>query len=113
VKAKELRALHKELSSDIQFIVARSAMYYNQKHSVGPTLKEGDKVYLLRKNIVTKRPSDKLDHKKLRPFEIAEKKGPVNYRLKLPKTIRIHPVFYVSLLEPALLGAPLAPKTEV
>ena len=113
MKAKELRALHKELSLDIQFIVARSAMYYNQKHSVGPTLKEGDKVYLLRKNIVIKRPSDKLDHKKLRPFEITKKKGPVNYRLKLLKTIRIHPVFYVSLLEPAPLGAPLAPKTEV
>jgi hypothetical protein len=88
-------------------------MYYNQKHSVGPTLKEGDKVYLLRKNIVTKRPSDKLDHKKLGLFEIAEQKGPVNYRLKLLKTIRIHPVFHVSLLKPAPLGSPLAPKTEV
>ena len=62
-------------------------MYYNRKHSIGPTLKEGDKVYLLRKNIATKRPSDKLDHKKLRPFEITKKKGLVNYRLKLPKTI--------------------------
>ena len=46
-------------------------MYYNKKHSVGPTLKKGDKVYLLQKNVVTKRPSDKLDHKKLGPFEIA------------------------------------------
>ena len=87
MKAKELRALHEELSADIQFIAARSAMYYNRKHSVGPTLKEGDKVYLLRKNVATKRPSDKLYHKKLRPFEIAEKKGPVNYRLKLLKTM--------------------------
>jgi hypothetical protein len=51
---------------------------------VGPTLKEGDKVYLLRKNIATKRPSDKLDHKKLGPFEIVEIKSLVNYRLKLP-----------------------------
>jgi len=33
-------------------------------------LKEGDKAYLLRKNIKTKRLSDKLDHKKLGPFEI-------------------------------------------
>jgi hypothetical protein len=88
-------------------------MYYNQKHSVGPTLKEGDKVYLLRKNVAIKRPSDKLDHKKLRPFEITKKKGLVNYRLKLLKTIRIHPVFYVSLLKLAPLGSPLAPKTEV
>jgi hypothetical protein len=88
-------------------------MYYNQKHSVGPMLKEGDKVYLLRKNIATKRPSDKLDYKKLGLFEITEIKSLVNYCLKLPKTIKIHPVFYMSLLELAPPGSPLAPKTEV
>ena len=32
----------------------------------GPILKEGDKVYLNRKNLRTKRPSDKLDFKKTR-----------------------------------------------
>ena len=47
IKVKELKALYKELSSDIKFIVARSAIYYNKKHSVGPVLKEGEKVYLL------------------------------------------------------------------
>jgi hypothetical protein len=80
---------------------------------VGPTLKKGDKVYLLRKNIATKRPSDKLDHKKLGLFKIAKIKSLVNYCLKLPKTIKIHPIFYVSLLKLAPLGSPLALKTEV
>jgi hypothetical protein len=80
---------------------------------VGPTLKKGDKVYLLRKNIATKRLSDKLDHKKLGLFKIAKIKSLVNYRLKLLKTIKIHPVFYVSLLKPAPLGSLLAPKTKV
>jgi hypothetical protein len=80
---------------------------------VGPTLKEGDKVYLLQKNIATKRPSDKLDHKKLGLFKIAKIKSLVNYRLKLPKIIKIHPIFYVSLLELAPPGSLLAPKTEV
>jgi hypothetical protein len=76
-------------------------------------LKKGDKVYLLRKNIATKQLSDKLDHKKLRLFKIAKIKSLVNYYLKLPKTIKIHPVFYVSLLELAQLGSLLALKTEV
>jgi hypothetical protein len=80
---------------------------------VGPTLKEGDKVYLLRKNIATKRPNNKLDHKKLGLFKIAKIKSLVNYRLKLLKTIKIHLVFYMSLLKPAPLGSLLAPKTEV
>ena len=51
VKVEELKALHKELSSDIKFIIVQSATYYNKKHSVGPALKEGEKVYFLRKNI--------------------------------------------------------------
>lgn len=80
---------------------------------MGPTLKEGDKVYLLRKNIQTKRPSSKLDHKKLGPFKIQKVVGPVNFRLQLPKTMNIHPVFHISLLEYAPPGAAPAPITEI
>lgn len=57
-------------------------------------------VYLLRKNIKTKRLSEKLDYTKLGPFRIKEKKGLVTFKLDLPKTMRIHPVFHKSLLEP-------------
>jgi hypothetical protein len=42
-------------------------------------LKKGEKVYLLRKNIQTKRPSNKLDYKKLELFKIDKKIGLVNY----------------------------------
>ena len=62
-------------------------------------------VYLLRKNIKTKRPSDKLDHTKLEPFKIQEKLGPVTFRLELSAPIRIYLVFYISLLELALENA--------
>ena len=113
IKVEELKTLHRELASDIKFIARRAAMYYDQKRSMGPELKKGDKVYLLRKNVQTKRPSHKLDHKKLGPFTIGEVVGPVNYRLQLPTTMEIHPVFHISLLEPAPPGAPPAPKTEV
>jgi hypothetical protein len=57
-------------------------------------------VYLLRKNIKTKRLSGKLDHTKLRPYRIKKKLGPVTIKLDLLKEIRIHLVFYISLLEP-------------
>ncbi len=62
-------------------------------------LKEGDKVYLLRKNIKTKRLSTKLDFKKLGLFRVTEKIGAVNYRLRLLAYLRLYPVFYVLLLE--------------
>ena len=58
-------------------------------------------VYLLRKNIKTKRLSNKLDYTKLRPFKIRKKLGTVTYELLLLKTMRIYLVFYVLLLEPA------------
>ena len=44
---KELKELHQELAEDIKFIAAQTAIYYDRKYSIGPTLKEGDKVYLL------------------------------------------------------------------
>jgi hypothetical protein len=80
---------------------------------MGPELKEGNKVYLLRKNIKTKRPNDKLDYKKLGPFKIDKRIGSVNYKLKLPKTIEIYPVFYILLLELVPPGAPTILVTEV
>jgi len=73
--------------------------YANKKRITGPLLKKGDKVYLLRKNIKTKWPSNKLDFKKLGLFEILEKIRDVNFKLWLPKTSRLYPIFYILLLE--------------
>jgi hypothetical protein len=76
-------------------------------------LKKGDKVYLIQRNIQIKQPSIKLDHKKLGPFKIKKVTGLVNYELVLPKTMNIHPVFYISLLEPVLPGVLPAPVTKI
>jgi hypothetical protein len=80
---------------------------------MGPMLREGDKVYLIWKNIRTKQPSDKLDHKKLGPFKVQKIVGLVNYKLALPKIINIHPIFHVLLLKPAPPGAPRALNPEI
>ena len=103
--AQTLRNLHKDLTEDVAFYAQRSAIYYDRKRLMGPSLFSGDMVYLLRKNVKTKRPSGKLDHKKLGPFKIKKKTGPINYELSLPHTMKIYPVFYVSLLEKAPLNA--------
>ena len=76
-------------------------MITNDRSKQAPQLKKGDKVYLLTKNLRTTKNSRKLDHVKVGPFLIEEQKGPVNYRLRLPKDAKIHPVFHISLLEPA------------
>jgi hypothetical protein len=61
----------------------------------------GEKVYLTKTNIKTKRLSTKLDHLKLGLFKILKKIGNLNYRLDLRKKTRIYSVFHVVLLEPA------------
>ena len=109
IGVEHLKTLHENLAMDIKFFSERAAVYANQKRIGGPQLQVGDKVYLLRRNIKTKRPSSKLDHKKLGAFTISEIKGPVNYKLDLPKSMKIHPVFHVSLLEPA----PASAKTVI
>ena len=77
----------------------RSTKYQNKKRKKAPQLKEGDKVYLLTKNLKIRKKSKKLDHVKVESFFIKGVKGPVNYELDLPKDAKVFPVFYISLLE--------------
>src|ERR1700691_5087746 len=60
---------------------------------------KGQKVWLDMRNLRTKY-NKKITLKRKGPFEIAEVLGPVTYRLKLPKTWHIHPVFHSILLKP-------------
>ncbi|KAK1491184.1 hypothetical protein CABS01_12277, partial [Colletotrichum abscissum] len=50
-------------------------------------LKKGNSTYLFYYNIKTKRLSNKLNYKKLRPFEIIKRVLLINYKLKLLNTI--------------------------
>ena len=113
VKVDKLTRLHEVLKQELDFISTRMTEFANRKRSVGPDLEKGGMVYLLRKNIQTQRPSNKLDHTKLGPFKIKNKKGPVTYELELPREMRIHPTFHISLLEPAATRTAQTHKLEL
>jgi len=66
-----------------------------------PNYQVGDLVWLDARNWKTRRPSAKLDHGRHGPFKIARKISSHTYRLELHESIQEHPLFYVSLLEPA------------
>jgi hypothetical protein len=98
--AKSLRDIHKQLALDLADASATQARFYDRKVKEAPPYKVGDRVWLLRRNVKTARPSDKLDHKRLGPFPITAKIGKAAFRLQLPPSMKIHPVFHVALLEP-------------
>jgi len=75
-------------------------------------LQPEDKVWLRRKNIKITRPSAKLDHKQIGPYTILAKIGSRAYKLDLPPTVKLHPVFHISLLEPAKTATEPIPGHE-
>jgi hypothetical protein len=95
------------LKWDIERLNEAAKRYYDKKRIKGPILKRGNKVYLLRRNIKIRRPSSKLDFTKLGPFEIEEKKGSLNYKLRFLEKTRFYLIFYIRLLEPAHPKIPL------
>src|ERR1700677_1822116 len=109
ITVTRIKELHEILKQELDFILKKVTEYVNRKRSEGPNLKKEEIVYLLRKHIKTKRPSNKLDHTKLGSYKIKEKLGPVTFRLEMPKGMRIHPVFHISLLEKAPKGAKPGP----
>ena len=80
-----MHKLHKKLKTDIEFLSHHSVFYHNQHHAEALTLKKRNKIYLLWKNIETTRPSNKLDHVKIRPFKIIKNIKKTSFELKLLK----------------------------
>ena len=100
---RHLEIIHEELRAELAHSNDYMAKYYDRHHQSAPQFSPGDKVWLIRRNIKTTQPSDKLDYKKIGPYEVIEKRGKSSYLLKLPPSLkRLHPVFHVSLLEPVL-----------
>ncbi len=78
---------------------AAAAMARRLPAGVAP-LKKGDKVLLDTKNLRLPYASRKLTPKRVGPFTITKVMGPVTFKLKLPSTWKIHPVFHAALLTP-------------
>jgi hypothetical protein len=55
---------------------------------------------LLHCNLKTNRPCDKIIFCCLRPFSVVKQINDVAFRLELPPSMKIHPVFHISLLKP-------------
>ena len=97
-----IRRAHEELRRTLERAQKRYKREFDKKTAPAPGFEVGDYVWLNRQNIETTRPSQKLDQKRLGPFEIVDVVGEskMAFKLKFPPHWRIHPVFHASLLDP-------------
>ena len=95
-RISSIHAAHELAKSSARTAAQQYAYWANKKRLDPPSFAVGEKVSLLRRNIRTSRPSGKSDAKRLGPFEILAKVGPVAFKLRLPPTMKIHPTFHVS-----------------
>ena len=99
----QLKEIQSKLSTPLlqaQTAYKRAADRHRMDSSKKPIFRLGDKVWLLRRNVKTTRPCEKLDFQRLGPFVISGQVNDVAFCLDLPSHMRLHPVFHVSLLEP-------------
>ena len=101
--SEQMRKVTKEARSAIQIAQEEMAWHYNRRQTPAPPFEPRDRVFLNALDIQTVRPLAKLLHRRLGPFEIDKRVGPLAYRLKLPLSMcRLHPVFNVIKLTAAL-----------
>jgi len=87
--------------------------YYDRRRTPALVFKPSDKVFLDASDIRTMHPSQKLSHRRLGPFVVEQRIGPVAYCLKLPHQMKqLHPVFNVVKLTLALDDLITGQKTE-
>lgn len=88
-----------QAEASLKLAAERMKWYYDQ-HKQEVPFKVGDKVLLKGKDLKIRQSSAKLSAKNYGPYEIVEKVGPVDFRLKLPPQNKVHPVFHASKLVP-------------
>lgn len=98
--ATRLEEIHKSMKLKLAEAQERQKLNADKSRKQHPHISVGDRVWLLRRHLKTRRPSDKLDYRRLGPFVVTKQVNEVAYRLDLPPSMKIHPVFHVSLLEP-------------
>lgn len=87
---------------------ARNQLLADRHQTLAPNYQPGQKVWLSSKDLPIRSDSRKLCPRYIGPYKIDKIINPSAVRLKLPPSLKIHPVFHVSLLK-LVESSPLSP----
>ena len=98
--ATRMKHVHEEAQSALTKAKDEMKRYADFHRGEPPKYQVGDKVWLETENLKLLRPSKKLSEKRIGPYPIIEMKSSNAVQLKLPRSIKIHPIVNVSHVRP-------------
>jgi hypothetical protein len=97
----KIQEIHEMITDNLKIAKEYQKYYSNKRHSEPIQFEIGQKVKLLTTNLkINDQPSSKFKQRFLGPFQIESKITDQVYKLKLPDTMKCHPIFHISKLRP-------------
>jgi hypothetical protein len=100
-RAERMASIHKHLHQQLVHAKELQKKYFDRKRAEPPPYVVGDMVLIDTENLNLRRPSVKLSPRFVGPYEIIEQVSPLNFKLDLPSSLKIHPVLHVQVLKPS------------
>ncbi|XP_077774286.1 vomeronasal type-2 receptor 26-like [Podarcis muralis] len=97
---EEMEAIHQQLKMNLERAKVNYKKQADKHRREGETIRVGDRVWLSTQGLPFKGGCKKLQPRRLGPFEVTQQINPVAFKLRLPDSMKIHPVFHRSLLSP-------------
>lgn len=97
--AEFLQKGYNEVKAALTLAKETHKKYYDANHKAEEVMNQGDKVWLNTQNILTDCPTHKLTHKHIGPYKVIARVRSHAYKLALPCTMKVHPVFHMPLLK--------------